>query len=211
VPGTDGPVTTKEEAKEFCVKHGLPVIFKAAYGGGGRGMRVVRKMEEVEENFQRASSEALSAFGNGAMFIEKFIERPRHIEVQLMGDKAGNVVHLYERDCSVQRRHQKVVEMAPAPHLDPAVRNRMTDLAVKLAKHVGYENAGTVEFLCDEKGNFYFIEVNARLQVEHTVTEEITGIDLVQTQLRVAEGMTLPEMGISQEHIRPNVSKPREI
>jgi pyruvate carboxylase len=204
VPGTDGPVTTKGEAKECCVKHGLPVIFKAASGGGGRGMRVVRKMEEVEENFQRASSEALSAFGNGAMFIEKFIERPRHIEVQLMGDKAGNVVHLYERDCSVQRRHQKVVEMAPAPHLDPAVRNRMTDLAVKLAKHVGYENAGTVEFLCDEKGNFYFIEVNARLQVEHTVTEEITGIDLVQTQLRVAEGMTLPEMGISQEHIRPN-------
>lgn len=125
-------------------------------------MRVVRKMEEVEENFQRASSEALSAFGNGAMFIEKFIERPRHIEVQLLGDKAGNVIHLYERDCSVQRRHQKVVEMAPAPHLDPKVRKQMSDLAVKLAKHVGYENAGTVEFLVDEKGNFYFIEVNAR-------------------------------------------------
>ncbi|XP_049825989.1 pyruvate carboxylase, mitochondrial isoform X2 [Aethina tumida] len=203
VPGTDGPVTTKEEAKEFCVKHGLPVIFKAAYGGGGRGMRVVRNMSEVEESFQRASSEALSAFGNGAMFIEKFIERPRHIEVQLLGDKAGNVVHLWERDCSVQRRHQKVVEMAPAPHLDPKVRNQMTDLAVKLAKHVGYENAGTVEFLCDEKGNFYFIEVNARLQVEHTVTEEITGIDLVQSQIRVAEGMTLPELGISQEQITP--------
>lgn len=169
-------------------------------------MRVVRKMEEVEENFIRASSEALSAFGNGAMFIEKFIERPRHIEVQLMGDKAGNVVHLYERDCSVQRRHQKVVEMAPAPHLDINVRNKMTDLAVKLARHVGYENAGTVEFLCDEKGNFYFIEVNARLQVEHTVTEEITGIDLVQTQIRVVEGMTLPEMGIAQENIKPNVS-----
>ncbi|CAG9823041.1 unnamed protein product [Phaedon cochleariae] len=203
VPGTDGPITTKEEAKEFCIKHGLPVIFKAAYGGGGRGMRVVRKMEEVEENFQRASSEALSAFGNGAMFIEKFIERPRHIEVQLLGDKAGNVVHLYERDCSVQRRHQKVVEMAPAPHLDPKVRKQMTDLAVKLARHVGYENAGTVEFLCDEKGNFYFIEVNARLQVEHTVTEEITGIDLVQAQIRIAEGMTLPELGISQEKIEP--------
>ena len=180
-------------------------LFQAAYGGGGRGMRVVRKMDEVEENFQRASSEALSAFGNGAMFIEKFIERPRHIEVQLMGDKAGNVVHLYERDCSVQRRHQKVVEMAPAPHLDLKVRDRMTDLAVKLARHVGYENAGTVEFLCDEKGNFYFIEVNARLQVEHTVTEEITGIDLVQTQIRVAEGMTLPEMGITQDRIRTDV------
>ncbi|KAG5865885.1 hypothetical protein JTB14_027727 [Gonioctena quinquepunctata] len=202
VPGTDGPITTKEEAKEFCSKHGLPVIFKAAYGGGGRGMRVVRNMNEVEENFQRASSEALSAFGNGAMFIEKFIERPRHIEVQLLGDKAGNVVHLYERDCSVQRRHQKVVEMAPAPHLDPKIRDEMTALAVKLARHVGYENAGTVEFLCDEKGNFYFIEVNARLQVEHTVTEEITGIDLVQAQIRVAEGMTLPELGISQDTIK---------
>nr|CAI5865067.1 unnamed protein product [Callosobruchus analis] len=203
VPGTDGPITTKEEAKEFCIKHGLPVIFKAAYGGGGRGMRVVREMADVEENFQRASSEALSAFGNGAMFIEKFIERPRHIEVQLLGDKAGNVVHLYERDCSVQRRHQKVVEMAPAPHLPTKIRNQMTDLAVKLARHVGYENAGTVEFLCDEKGNFYFIEVNARLQVEHTVTEEITGIDLVQSQIRVAEGMTLPELGIEQDKIKP--------
>lgn len=204
VPGTDGPITTKEEAMEFCVKHGLPVIFKAAYGGGGRGMRVVRKMEEVEENFQRASSEALSAFGNGAMFIEKFIERPRHIEVQLLGDKAGNVVHLYERDCSVQRRHQKVVEIAPAPRLDTKVRDKMTEYAVKLAKHVGYENAGTVEFLADESGNFFFIEVNARLQVEHTITEEITGVDLVQSQLRIAEGMTLPELGLEQKTIKPN-------
>lgn len=204
VPGTDGPVTTKEEAKEFCATHGLPVIFKAAYGGGGRGMRVVRNMDEVEENFIRASSEAEKAFGNGAMFIEKFIERPRHIEVQLLGDKAGNIVHLYERDCSVQRRHQKVVEMAPAPHLDEKIRQQMADMAVKLAKHVGYENAGTVEFLCDSQGNFYFIEVNARLQVEHTVTEEITGIDLVQSQIRVAEGMTLPEMGIVQNKIKPD-------
>ncbi|KAI5731466.1 hypothetical protein M8J77_010414 [Diaphorina citri] len=203
VPGTPGPITTTEEAMEFCLKYGLPVIFKAAYGGGGRGMRVVRKMEDVEENFQRASSEAKAAFGNGAMFIEKFIERPRHIEVQLLGDKAGNVVHLYERDCSVQRRHQKVVEIAPAPHLDINVRNKMTDLAVKLAKHVGYSNAGTVEFLCDESGQFYFIEVNARLQVEHTVTEEITGVDLVQSQIRVAEGMTLPELGLTQEKISP--------
>uniref|UniRef100_A0A182VJ77 Pyruvate carboxylase n=1 Tax=Anopheles merus TaxID=30066 RepID=A0A182VJ77_ANOME len=203
VPGTDGPVTTKEEAVEFCRKHGLPVIFKAAYGGGGRGMRVVRKMDEVEDNFMRASSEAKAAFGNGAMFIEKFIERPRHIEVQLLGDKAGNVVHLYERDCSVQRRHQKVVEIAPAPRLPIEVRDKMTEYAVRLARHVGYENAGTVEFLCDESGNFYFIEVNARLQVEHTVTEEITGIDLVQSQIRVAEGMTLPELGYTQENIKP--------
>lgn len=201
VLGTDGPVHTKEEALEFCRKHGLPVIFKAAYGGGGRGMRVVKRMEDVAESFVRASSEAKAAFGNGAMFIEKFIERPRHIEVQLLGDKAGNVVHLYERDCSVQRRHQKVVEIAPAPRLAPEVRDRMTEYAVRLAKHVGYENAGTVEFLCDESGNFYFIEVNARLQVEHTVTEEITHIDLVQSQIRVAEGMTLPEMGLTQDNI----------
>ncbi|XP_068147146.1 pyruvate carboxylase, mitochondrial isoform X2 [Drosophila tropicalis] len=203
VPGTDGPVTTKEEALDFCKKHGLPVIFKAAYGGGGRGMRVVRKMEEVEESFQRASSEAKAAFGNGAMFIEKFIERPRHIEVQLLGDKAGNVVHLYERDCSVQRRHQKVVEIAPAPRLPAEIRDKMTEAAVRLARHVGYENAGTVEFLADESGNFYFIEVNARLQVEHTVTEEITGIDLVQSQIRIAEGMTLPELGYTQDKIQP--------
>ncbi|XP_050311887.1 pyruvate carboxylase, mitochondrial isoform X2 [Anthonomus grandis grandis] len=203
VPGTDGPVSTLDEAMDFCQKHGLPVIFKAAYGGGGRGMRVVTSLDKVEENYKRASSEALAAFGNGALFIERFIERPRHIEVQLLGDKAGNVVHLYERDCSVQRRHQKVVEMAPAPHLDPKIRQAMTDMAVKLAKHVGYENAGTVEFLCDPKGNFYFIEVNARLQVEHTVTEEITGIDLVQSQIRVAEGVTLPELGITQEKIQP--------
>ncbi|XP_068085758.1 pyruvate carboxylase, mitochondrial [Anabrus simplex] len=201
VPGTPGPVTTSEEAMEFCLNHGLPVIFKAAYGGGGRGMRVVRKMDEVEEMFQRASSEAAAAFGNGAMFIEKFIERPRHIEVQLLGDRAGNVVHLYERDCSVQRRHQKVVEIAPAPNLDPKVRDKMTEQAVRLARHVGYENAGTVEYLVDETGNFYFIEVNARLQVEHTVTEEITGIDLVQSQIRIAEGMTLPELGMTQENI----------
>ncbi|XP_031636722.1 pyruvate carboxylase, mitochondrial isoform X2 [Contarinia nasturtii] len=202
VPGTDAPVTSATEALDFCKQYGLPVIFKAAYGGGGRGMRVVRKMDEVEEMFNRASSEAKSAFGNGAMFIEKFIERPRHIEVQLLGDKAGNVVHLYERDCSVQRRHQKVVEIAPAPRLPIDVRDRMTACAVKLAQHVGYENAGTVEFLADDKGNFYFIEVNARLQVEHTVTEEITGIDLVQSQIRVAEGITLPEMGYTQDKIR---------
>lgn len=202
VAGTPGPINSKEEALEFCNNHGLPVIFKAAYGGGGRGMRVVRKMEEVEESFNRAHSEAEKAFGNGSLFIEKFIERPRHIEVQLLGDKAGNVVHLYERDCSVQRRHQKVVEIAPAPRLPIETRDRMTECAVKLAKHVGYENAGTVEFLCDESGNFYFIEVNARLQVEHTITEEVTGIDLVQSQLRIAEGHTLPELNLTQDQIR---------
>ncbi|XP_043232685.1 pyruvate carboxylase, mitochondrial-like isoform X2 [Amphibalanus amphitrite] len=204
VPGTDNPVTSTEEAVQFCQKHGLPVIFKAAYGGGGRGMRVVRNMEDVEESFQRATSEAKAAFGDGAMFIERFIENPRHIEVQVMGDKSGNVVHLYERDCSVQRRHQKVVEIAPAPNLDPAVRDQMTADAVKLCKHVGYENAGTVEFLLDDKGQYYFIEVNARLQVEHTVTEEITGIDLVATQIRVAEGLTLQELDMTQDKIEPD-------
>lgn len=202
VPGTDRPITTTEEAVEFVVQHGLPIIFKAAYGGGGRGMRVVKNIEEVEESFQRASSEAESAFGNGAMFIERFIERPRHIEVQLLGDGAGNVVHLYERDCSVQRRHQKVVELAPAMNLDPEIRRGMLDDAVRLARHVGYKNAGTVEFLLDKSGTYYFIEVNARLQVEHTITEEITGVDLVQSQIHIAEGRTLPELGLRQENIR---------
>lgn len=205
VPGTDGPISSKDEAKQFCEKHGLPIIFKAAFGGGGRGMRVVRKMEEVEDMFDRASSEANAAFGNGALFIEKFVERPRHIEVQLLGDKHGNVVHLYERDCSIQRRHQKVIEIAPAPNLPPELRDKITESAVNLAKHVNYHNAGTVEYLLDDKGQFYFIEVNARLQVEHTVTEEVTGIDLVQSQIKVAEGKTLEEIGIkSQDWIKTN-------
>ncbi|XP_006817962.1 pyruvate carboxylase, mitochondrial-like [Saccoglossus kowalevskii] len=204
VPGTDGPVTTSEEVLKFCEQFGMPIMLKAAYGGGGRGMRVVRNIEDVEESFVRASSEALAAFGDGSMFIEKFIERPRHIEVQILGDKTGNVVHLWERDCSVQRRHQKLVEIAPAPNLDPAIRKIMTDDAVKLAKHVGYQNAGTVEFLMDEKGNHYFIEVNARLQVEHTVTEEITGIDLVQSQIQIAGGKTLDELALNQEDVTYN-------
>ncbi|XP_065209127.1 pyruvate carboxylase, mitochondrial-like isoform X1 [Planococcus citri] len=203
VPGTPVPITTTEEAMEFCLKHGLPVIFKPVYGHDGIGMRVVHKMEDLKENFERASSEDKNAFGNGAVFIEKFVEKPRNIQVQLLGDKAGNVVHLYERDCSVQHRHKKVIAIAPAPRLDPEVRDQMIDGAVKLAKHVGYSNAGTVEFLCDEKGNFYFIEVNTRLPAEHTVTEEITDIDLVESQIKVAEGVTLPELGITQENIRP--------
>ncbi|XP_024082147.1 pyruvate carboxylase, mitochondrial-like isoform X2 [Cimex lectularius] len=202
VPGTPGPVKSSDEAVKFCKKHGLPVIFKAAFGGGGRGMRVVREMKDVAEAFGRASSEAAAAFGDGAMFIEKFIEKPRHIEVQILGDKAGNIVHLLERDCSVQRRHQKVVEIAPAPNLDSKVRDAILESALKLTKHVGYENAGTVEFLVDAQNKFYFIEVNARLQVEHTVTEEITGVDLVQSQIKVAECMTLPEMGLSQDKIK---------
>jgi pyruvate carboxylase len=159
-------------------------------------------MEDVGGMYERATSEAKAAFGCGDVFMERFIERPKHIEIQLLGDKAGNVVHLFERDCSVQRRFQKVVEIAPAPNLSDNVRNRISECAVRLARHVGYENAGTVEFLVDQSGNFYFIEVNARLQVEHTVTEEITGIDLVQMQIRIAEGRTLPELGLEQEKIQ---------
>ncbi|XP_072406999.1 pyruvate carboxylase, mitochondrial-like isoform X1 [Chiloscyllium punctatum] len=206
VPGTSTPITSLTEAQEFANTYGYPIIFKAAYGGGGRGMRVVRSYEELEENYQRAFSEALSAFGNGALFIERFIERPRHIEVQILGDKYGNVIHLYERDCSIQRRHQKVVEIAPAAHLDQHLRDRLTSDAVKLAKRVGYENAGTVEFLVDKQDKYFFIEVNSRLQVEHTVTEEITDVDLVHAQIHVTEGKSLPDLGLKQENIRINGS-----
>jgi len=204
VPGTDGPVTGVDEAMSFCQQYGLPVIFKAAFGGGGRGMRKVTKMEDIAEAFERASSEAEAAFGNGALFLEKFIERPRHIEVQILGDRFGNVVHLYERDCSVQRRHQKVIEVAPAPALPSDIRDAMTRDAVRLCSHTNYQNAGTVEFLMDEQGHYYFIEVNARLQVEHTVSEEITGVDLVHSQIRIAEGKALQELGLSQHNIFPN-------
>lgn len=206
VPGSAGPVKDVEEAKDFCKTYGMPVIFKAAFGGGGRGMRRVNEFSEIEEAFERATSEAQSAFGDGSLFLEKFIVRPRHIEVQILGDKYCNVVHLYERDCSVQRRHQKVIEVAPAPNLSTELRDSMTRDAVKLARHVGYENAGTVEFLLDEHGKYFFIEVNARLQVEHTVTEEITGVDLVHSQIRVCEGKSLQELGLSQHNIFPNGS-----
>lgn len=202
VPGTDKPITTIDEAKEFVAQYKLPIIFKAAYGGGGRGMRVVRKEADLEENFERASSEALSAFGNGALFIERFIEHPRHIEVQVLGDKYGNIVHLYERDCSVQRRHQKIIEMAPSPNIDISARENILKDAIKITKHVGYQNAGTVEFLLDSDGSHYFIEVNARLQVEHTVTEEVTGIDIVQKQIHIAEGSSLSDLGLTQDKIK---------
>ncbi|XP_073331026.1 pyruvate carboxylase, mitochondrial [Pagrus major] len=204
VPGTDAPIASLHEAQAFAQTYGFPIIFKAAYGGGGRGMRVVREYEELEENYQRAYSEALAAFGNGALFVEKFIEKPRHIEVQILGDKYGNVIHLYERDCSIQRRHQKVVEIAPAFQLDPHLRDRLHADSVNLAKQVGYENAGTVEFLVDKHGKHYFIEVNSRLQVEHTVTEEITDVDLVHAQLHVCEGRSLPDLNLKQDKIRVN-------
>ncbi|PAA48465.1 hypothetical protein BOX15_Mlig023017g1 [Macrostomum lignano] len=205
VPGSPGPVTTHEEAAAFCSANSFPVMLKAAYGGGGRGMRIVRKESELAEAFNRATSEAKAAFGNGALFIERYVENPRHIEVQILGDRYGNILHLYERDCSVQRRHQKVVEIAPAPNINPDVCRSMCLDAVKLMRHVGYENAGTVEFLYDVKsGQYYFIEVNARLQVEHTVTEEITGIDIVRSQIRLAEGFSLRDIGLKQERIEVN-------
>ncbi|KAK3242624.1 hypothetical protein CYMTET_47688 [Cymbomonas tetramitiformis] len=199
IPGTDEAVTTSDQAVAFVEQSGLPVILKAAMGGGGRGMRVVREKDELVDLFQRASSEALAAFGDGRMFIERFIEKPRHIEVQIMADNYGNVVHLHERDCSVQRRHQKVVEMAPSEGLPDETKAAIFADAVKLCKHIDYRCAGTVEFLVDEDGSHYFIEVNPRVQVEHTVTEEVTGIDIVQTQLRVAAGQSLAEIGIGKQ------------
>ncbi len=201
VPGSDGPVATIEAAEAFAAEHGYPLIIKAAMGGGGRGMRVVRGPTELREAFSRAASEALSAFGDGTVFIERFVEDPRHIEVQLLGDLHGDVVHLFERDCSVQRRHQKVIEMAPALDLAPEVRRALYDDALRLASHVGYQNAGTAEFLVDPQGRHYFIEVNPRIQVEHTVTEEITGVDLVQSQIRIAGGESLAELGLLQGSI----------
>ncbi|KAI5358758.1 putative biotin/lipoyl attachment, pyruvate carboxyltransferase, biotin-binding, carboxylase [Septoria linicola] len=186
VPGTPGPVAQFEAAKEFTDEYGFPIIIKAAFGGGGRGMRVVWKQEDLKDSFERATSEAKSAFGNGTVFIERFLYRPKHIEVQLLGDNYGNVVHLYERDCSVQRRHQKVVELAPAKDLPQETRDAILNDAVRLAKSANYRNAGTAEFLVDQENRHYFIEINPRIQVEHTITEEITGIDIVAAQIQIA-------------------------
>ncbi|KIG17253.1 Pyruvate carboxylase [Enhygromyxa salina] len=201
VPGSDGPVADVEAARAFVDAHGLPVMIKAAMGGGGRGMRVVRTIDQLDSAFERARSEAESAFGDGTMFIERYVERPRHIEVQILADATGEVIHLFERDCSVQRRHQKVVEVAPAVHLDESVRAALTKDAVTLARATGYRNAGTVEFLVDGEGRHYFIEVNPRIQVEHTVTEQVTLVDLVQAQIRIAGGATLSELGLEQGNI----------
>ena len=201
VPGTPGPVEKFEDVKSFTDEYGFPIIIKAAFGGGGRGMRVVRNQESLKDSFDRATSEAKSAFGNGTVFVERFLDRPKHIEVQLLGDNHGNVVHLYERDCSVQRRHQKVVELAPAKDLPTATRDSILNDAVKLAEHVSYRNAGTAEFLVDQKNRYYFIEINPRIQVEHTITEEITGIDIVAAQIQIAAGATLEQLGLTQDRI----------
>ncbi|HRF00465.1 MAG TPA: pyruvate carboxylase [Pirellulaceae bacterium] len=206
--GSERPLSDLAEAKQLAERLGYPVMMKAAMGGGGRGMRVVRSAAELPNAFETAQREALSAFGCGDVFLERFVERARHIEVQLLGDTHGNLVHLWERDCSVQRRHQKVVEIAPAPNLDPKVRQGLCDAALKIGRAVGYANAGTVEFLVDaDRGEFYFIEVNPRIQVEHTVTEEVTGVDVVKCQIRVAQGAALddPEIALSEQNeIRTN-------
>ncbi|KAI8911879.1 carbamoyl-phosphate synthase L chain, ATP binding domain-containing protein [Gorgonomyces haynaldii] len=200
VPGS-GPIADFKDAQSFIDQYGFPVIIKAAFGGGGRGMRVVRDQQSLPMLFERAQSEALSAFGDGTVFLERFIERPRHIEVQLLADKYGNCVHLFERDCSVQRRHQKVVEMGPSLNLKEETRKQILEDAVKLAKQVGYSNAGTAEFLVDQQQRHYFIEINPRVQVEHTVTEEITGIDIVSAQIQIALGKSLESLGLVQDKI----------
>ena len=206
IPGSDGPVTEVREVEGFGEKHGFPIIIKASLGGGGRGMRIVHSMDEVGEAFDRAKSEAKAAFGNDEVYVERYIKDPKHIEVQILGDEHGNIVHLYERDCSVQRRHQKVVEVAPSVSLSPGLREEICEAGVHLMKNVGYVNAGTVEFLVADD-EFFFIEVNPRVQVEHTITEMITGVDIVQSQIMIACGESLhdQEIGIpEQSEIRTN-------
>src|SRR5690349_23174462 len=191
VPGTPGPVEDPDEALGFARDIGFPVIIKAAAGGGGKGMRVAKSADDFARSFQLARSEALSAFGNGDVYVEKYLSRPRHVEFQILGDRHGNVIHLGERDCSVQRRHQKLIEEAPSPAVTPDLRQRMGDAAVKGAKAIDYVGAGTIEMLLDEDGSFYFMEMNTRIQVEHPVTEMLTGVDLVKEQIRVAAGEPL--------------------
>lgn len=190
-PGSDGNVKNVDEALAWAEKIGYPVMLKATAGGGGRGIRRCASAEELRRNYDRVVSEVSKAFGSTDVFLEKCVDNPRHIEVQILADSHGNVIHLFERDCSIQRRHQKLVEIAPSPQLNEAQRTFIGDVAVKAAKTVGYENAGTVEFLLDRDDNFFFMEINTRLQVEHCVTEQITGIDIVQEQFRIAAGLKL--------------------
>src|SRR2546421_1597598 len=196
VPGTDEPLADAGAAAQRARGVGYPVILKASFGGGGRGMRVCRHRRQVRDFFVQAEREATSAFGRGEIFLEKYVEHPKHIEVQVLADAHGHTVHLFERDCSVQRRHQKVVEIAPAPNLDPRLRDTLCAEAVRLASAAGYVNAGTVEFLVDGAGHHYFIEMNPRVQVEHTVTEMVTGVDIVKSQIHIAEGYPLSSVQI---------------
>tara|TARA_R100000306_G_scaffold6274_1_gene8721 strand:+ start:8535 stop:9983 length:1449 start_codon:yes stop_codon:yes gene_type:complete len=201
VPGIDEAITDVEKATKIAKDIGFPILIKAAAGGGGKGMRVVEEEKELAEQMKRAISEAESAFGNGAVFIEKYVASPRHIEIQVLADTHGNVLHLFERECSVQRRHQKVVEEAPSAVLTLQLRQKMGEAAIKVAKACDYVGAGTVEFLLDENHNFYFLEMNTRLQVEHPVTEWITGIDLVEEQIKIADGQ---ELSFTQEDLEIN-------
>ncbi|MEY3909431.1 MAG: 2-oxoglutarate carboxylase small subunit [Pseudomonadota bacterium] len=191
IPGSEGNIESLDEAKKLASSIGYPIMLKATNGGGGRGIRRCNNEKELITNYDRVISEATKAFGKPEVFIEKCIVSPKHIEVQILADSYGNVVHLFERDCSIQRRNQKLIEIAPSPQLTNAQRNYVGELAVKAAKAVNYENAGTVEFLLDDENNFYFMEMNTRLQVEHTITESITGIDIVQEQIRIAFGLSL--------------------
>ena len=200
VPGSDGPVDSEKQALQVARAIGFPVLIKAAAGGGGRGMRVAHNDVSLVNGYHSARSEAESAFKDSTVYIEKYVDRPRHVEVQILGDMHGNVIHLGERDCSLQRRHQKLVEESPCPVLDEDTRRRMGEAAVRLAKASGYHSAGTVEFLLDRDRNFYFIEVNARIQVEHPVTEAVTGVDLIQEMIRIAAG---EKLSIRQEDVRP--------
>ncbi|MDU1906139.1 MAG: acetyl-CoA carboxylase biotin carboxylase subunit [Dysgonomonas sp.] len=199
--GSEGSVETLEDALDIAEKIGFPLIIKASAGGGGRGMRVVRKKSEMKQMYYSASSEAQRAFNNPSVFIEKFLENPKHIEFQIVADSHGNVIHLGERECSVQRKHQKLLEEAPSPALSEELREKMAKAAVSLAKGAGYVSLGTVEFLLDNNGNFFFMEMNTRIQVEHPVTEMITGLDLVELQIRIANGEKLP---VTQEDIKLN-------
>lgn len=201
VPGTDNAIDDPKEAIKIAEHIGYPILIKASAGGGGKGMRIVENPEELEEQMERAISEAQSAFGDGSVFIEKYIASPRHIEIQILADKHGNIIHLLERECSIQRRHQKVVEEAPSTILDEDLREKMGQAAIHVAESCNYVGAGTVEFLLDENKNFYFLEMNTRLQVEHPVTELITGFDLVEQQIRIARG---EKLSIDQSDIRIN-------
>jgi acetyl/propionyl-CoA carboxylase alpha subunit len=201
VPGTEDAIDDLEQAKRIALEVGLPILIKASAGGGGKGMRIVEKIEEIEEQMARAISEAQNAFGDGSVFIERYVAGPRHIEVQVLADTHGNIVHLFERECSIQRRHQKVVEEAPSAVLTPELRAAMGKSAVDVARSCDYVGAGTVEFLVDENRNYFFLEMNTRLQVEHPVTEMITGIDLVKEQIKVARGERL---SFAQEDLKIN-------
>jgi acetyl-CoA carboxylase, biotin carboxylase subunit len=202
LPGSDGVIADEKEALEWAKSVGYPVILKAVAGGGGRGMRICRNAEELPSMYQQASTEAANAFGNGDMYMEKFIERPRHIEFQVLADEHGNVMSLGERECSIQRRHQKLIEEAPSLMVTPKLREELGKTIKKALENIGYWNAGTIEFLMDEDGKIYFIEMNTRIQVEHCVTEMVTGIDLVKAQLRIAAGEKLPSIITKPVEIR---------